>query len=396
MFLIYFLLSFTTPELDDINAKLNQHNNVKIYKSNSKALEHEKAGSKNYFTPVVSLGIKNMPYNFSYQDSAMTGNFFSISQTFKLNDKFDKKKQVISSMIKDNKIKEDFFKKQSFIKISKNYYKIYFLNEKLKEIKKKKVLYKDLLVYFNDIKKFKKISETKIILLSFKIKKIDLLIEKILRKKDLLLSEIEKISEINKKELVFNFKSINKNIDNWKIETIFFESLKHRLVKNKINILKNEYRYFKTLNKPDFKFSFAWIQRLEQKMSNGNDLFSLTVSMTLPFWDNAGIYQAHKRLELVNEAELNLDKITYIINSDSGKNEKIFKSYQKSLKICKETLKPIINNLMELNSENLSYDNSDFTDIIELKELMLDTSIECTDLSIKAVETYFDYLFTRI
>ena len=110
MFIIYFLLtSFITPELDDIQTKLNQHNNVKIYKSNSKALKYERNGTKNYFTPVVSLGIKNIPYNFSYQDSAMTGNFFSISQTFKSNDKFDTKKKIIDSMVKDNSIAELFY-----------------------------------------------------------------------------------------------------------------------------------------------------------------------------------------------------------------------------------------------------------------------------------------------
>jgi len=131
-------------------------------------------------------------------------------------------------------------------------------------------------------------------------------------------------------------------------------------------------------------------------MSDGSDLFSFTVSMTLPFWDNKGTSEASKRLELVNAQELNLNKINYIINSDSEKYKKIFESYQKSLKICKNTLKPIITNLNELNNNNLSYDNSDFTDIIELKELMLNTSIECIDISLEAINIYFDYIFTRI
>lgn len=398
MFIIYFLLtSFITPELNMIKAELSKHDTVKIYKSNSKALNYQKEGVKNYISPVISLGVRNIPYNFSYQDSAMTGNFFSISQTLKWGDKFDTKKRIIDSMIKDNSIKKDYFIEKSFIKISKNYYKIFFLNKKLKEIKKKKALFKDLVEYLNNIKTYKKIPETKIILLKFKIEKIDLLIEKVKRKKRNLLSQIETISEI--KKLNFKFKEIKNDIENWKLSSDSKNTkttIKEKLIKSKISILKNEYRYFKTLNKPDFKFSFAWLQRFEQKMTKGSDLYSFTVSMTLPFWDNKGTSESKKRLQLVNSQELNLNKINYIINSDSGKYKKIFNSYQKSLKICKKTLKPIIKSLNELNNNNLSYDNSDFTDIIDLKELMINTSIECTDISLQAIDTYFNYLFTRI
>ena len=401
MFLIYFLLTgFINPELTNIKSKLIKHNSVKIYKSNTKALKYQQNGIKNYIAPVISLGIKNIPYNFSYQDTAMTGNFFSISQSFKWGEKLSTKKKIIDSMIKNNKLKETYFVEQTFIKVSANYYKIFFLNKKLSEIKNKKALYRDLVEYLNNIKTYKKIPETKIVLLKFKIEKIDLLIEKIERNKRNLLSQIETISEV--KNLNFKFNNIKENIENWELPNNNIKnnqislSFKEKLIKSQINILKSEYKYFKTLNKPDFKFSFAWLQRFEQKMSDGADLFSLTVSMTLPFWDNKGFSEANKRLELVNAKELNLNKINYIINSDSEKNEKIFKSYQKSLKICKNTLKPIIKNLNELNDNNLSYDNSDFTDIIELKEIMINTSIECTELSIKAVDTYFNYLFTRI
>jgi hypothetical protein len=362
-------------------------------------LKYQRDGVKNYLSPIVSLGINNMPYNFSYQDSAMTGNLFSISQNLIWSDKLDKKKDIINSMISENKTKENYFIEENFIMISKKYYKIFFLNKKLGQIKEKKQVYKDLLDYLNNIKTYKKVSETKIVLLKFKIEKIDLLLEDIKTIKIGLISQIKNLSEINQEKMIFTFKDINQNIETWQIENKIPKtkvSIKEHLVKNKINILKSEYKYFKTLNKPDFKFTFAWLQRFEQKMSNGSDLFSFNVSMSLPFWDNSGTYEAHKSLELVNAAELNLNKIKYIINSDSVKNKKIFESNQKSLKICKNTLKPIIESLNELNNDNLSYDNSDFTDIIELKELMINTSIECTDLSIKAIDSYFNYLFTRI
>jgi hypothetical protein len=400
MFFIYFLLTnFITPELKNIKSELINHNTVKIYKSNNKALKYQRDGVKNYLSPIVSLGINNMPYNFSYQDSAMTGNLFSISQNLIWSDKLDKKKDIINSMISENKTKENYFIEENFIMISKKYYKIFFLNKKLGQIKEKKQVYKDLLDYLNNIKTYKKVSETKIVLLKFKIEKIDLLLEDIKTIKIGLISQIKNLSEINQEKMIFTFKDINQNIETWQIENKIPKtkvSIKEHLVKNKINILKSEYKYFKTLNKPDFKFTFAWLQRFEQKMSNGSDLFSFNVSMSLPFWDNSGTYEAHKSLELVNAAELNLNKIKYIINSDSVKNKKIFESNQKSLKICKNTLKPIIESLNELNNDNLSYDNSDFTDIIELKELMINTSIECTDLSIKAIDSYFNYLFTRI
>ncbi len=400
MLLIYFLLmSFTTPELETIKTELTKHDVIKIYQSDSKALSYQKAGVKNYINPVVSLGIRNIPYNFSYNDSAMTGNFFSVTQTLKWGEKLNTKKRVIIARINDNKIREDYFIRTSFIKISKNYYKIFFLNKKLQEIKNKKELFKNLIEYLNNIKVYKKIPETKIILLKFKIKKLDLAIEKIKRKKRKLLSEIVKISEINEEKLNFTFKNIKNNVENWHLpepQNKKHLSVKEKLIKSRISILKNKYNYFKTLNKPDFKFSFAWLQRFEQKMTNGNDLFSLTVSMTLPFWDNKGKYEAKKSLQLINSQELNLNKINYIINSDSEKYKKIFNSYQESLKICNNNLKPIIKSLNELNNSNLSYNNSDFTDIIELKEISINTSIECTDISINAVDTYFNFLFTRI
>jgi hypothetical protein len=218
------------------------------------------------------------------------------------------------------------------------------------------------------------------------------------RKKRVLQSEIEKISEIKEEKLNFSFKYIKNDIENWQLpkNTKSSTNIKKELIKSKISILKSEYQYFKTLNKPDFKFSFAWLQRFEQKMTKGSDLYSLTISITLPFWDNKGKSEAKKRLQLINSNKLNLNKINYVINSDSGKYKKIFNSYQKSLKICRNTLKPIIKSLNELNNNNLSYDNSDFIDIIELKELSINTSIECIDISINAINTYFNYLFTRI
>jgi len=402
MFFIYLMLAtFTNPELNTIKEKLYKHNSIQIYESNNKALKYQKDGMKNYIAPTVSVGIRNLPLNFSYQDSAMTGNFFSIMQPLKWSDKFNKKKEIINSKINKNRINKNLFIEENFIKIAKNYYKIFFLNRKKEQLKEKKVLYKDLLEYLNSIRSYKKVPETKLLLLSFKMEKIEFLLKRIERKKESLLDMIEKISEIDKKYLKFNFNKIDVNLENWSLSNdldkkIKMETIKEKNILNNIKILDNKSKYFDTLSKPDFKFTFAYLQRFDQKMTKGSDLFSFTLSMSLPFLDNVGIYESKKTKELINSEKFKLSRLKKVIKSKLNKDLILFNSYKESLKICRKELQPIIDSLIKLNNENISYDNSDFTDIINLKELMINTSIECTDISIKATETYFNYKFTKI
>ena len=137
MFLFYLLLTgFINPDLNNIKQNLKKHNSIKIYNLNNKALNHKKEGIKNYISPTLSFGIKNLPLTFSYQDSAMTGNMISIMQPFKWSDKFNKKRKIIDSKIDKNNISKTLFLAQNFIKISKSYYKIYFLNKKIEQLKK--------------------------------------------------------------------------------------------------------------------------------------------------------------------------------------------------------------------------------------------------------------------